>query len=73
MGPVTMTLGCLKNVLEDSGGHSPHSLVGWHQGLGNECLSRYRYSGFSFGSTAAAFQGILSQDKHNDVSLHAEQ
>ena len=67
MGLVIMILRCLKNVLEDSGRCYPRLLVGQHQALGNKCLSWYRYSGFSFGSTAAAFQEILSQDKHNYV------
>ena len=70
MGPVIIILECLKNVLEDSGGHSPRPLVGQQQGLSNECLSQYRCSRFSLGFTAAAFQGMLSQEKHNSVNEH---
>lgn len=64
-----MILECLKNVLEDSGKHSPCPPVGQHLGFGSECLSQYRCSGFSLGSTAAAFHGMASQDKHHDVIL----
>lgn len=73
MGPVFLILECLKNVLEDSGGHSPHPSVGQQQGLGNECLSQYRCSGFSLDSTAVAFHGVFSQEKHNGVNFHTEE